>query len=119
MDSTSLFGQSIAAQEEHHKNALNKALMQQMQNSINPSGVLSQGQTWIGTSVNTAIKSAPPRNQQEELRFAIDKVANGYVLRLSGGYGELVNPINTFIASDIKELGELVISVIVNNQLGK
>jgi hypothetical protein len=108
----------MAAQEEHHTNAFNKVL-KQMQNSINPSGVLSQSPTWIGNSVNMASKSASPKNQQEELRFTIDKVANGYVLRLAGGYGELVSPNNTFIASDIKELGDLVISVIVNNQLGK
>lgn len=61
----------------------------------------------------------PKKREQEEMRFTVDKVANGYVMRLAGGYGDLVSSGNTYIAADIKELGDLFISTVVNHQLDK
>jgi len=56
---------------------------------------------------------------QDEMRFTVEKVANGYVLRLAGGYGDMVSLDNTYVAADIKELGDLFISTVVNHQLDK
>ena len=111
----SIYSQSItgmiAAQQQ---NVLNSQYAAQMRNAGLASGAMAnQAQT------TTTQARYPKQREPEAMRFSVDKVANGYVLRLAEGYGDMVSPANTFIASDIKELGDLFISTVVNNQLGK
>lgn len=102
---TSMFGQTIA----------NGGTISGAQNAYNQQlgAMASQAMT------SGALPKYPKKREPQEMRFAVDKVANGYVMRLAGGYGDMVSPDNTFIAADIKELGDLFISTVVNHQLDK
>ena len=110
-----IYSQSIADMISAQQNTISSQYATQMRNAGLASGAIAQNMGVTGTTQ----ARYPKQRESEAMRFSVDKVANGYVLRLAEGYGDMVSPANTFIASDIKELGDLFISTVVNNQLDK
>jgi len=108
----SIYSQSLTGMIAAQQGVISSQYAQQMSNAGLAGGPM-------GAITGTTQARYPKERKQEEMRFAIDKVANGYVMRLAGGYGDMVSPNNTFIAADIKELGDLFISTVVNHQLDK
>jgi hypothetical protein len=118
----SIYSHSITGMIAAQQGVISSGFAAQMRNAGLASGAsIGAAQQSMMASATGATTQAryPKQREPEALRFSVDKVANGYVMRLAEGYGDMVSPGNTFIASDIKELGDLFISTVVNNQLGK